>query len=155
MSAAPGGYAQTTRGITVRVASFYLEEQSAPEQRRFVWAYRVTIANESAETVQLLRRTWRITDGRGRTQMVQGDGVVGAQPVLEPGESFEYTSGTPLDTPSGFMGGHYHMVAHRAGHMVAHGPGPAFALADSGGDAFDVVIPTFSLDSPHEAGRVH
>jgi len=147
MSAAGGGYTQTTRGITVSVASFFLEDQSAPEEGRFVWAYRVTIANEGGETVQLLRRTWRITDGRGRTQLVQGEGVIGAQPVIEPGESFEYTSGTPLDTPSGFMSGHY--------HMVAHGAGPAVALAGAPGDPFDVVIPAFSLDSPHEAGRIH
>ena len=141
------GYAQTTRGITVRVSSFFLEDQSAPEEGRFVWAYRITIANEGGETVQLLRRTWRITDGRGRTQLVHGDGVVGEQPVLEPGETFEYTSGTPLETPSGFMSGHY--------HMVVHGSGPAIAQVAEEGVPFDVVIPAFSLDSPHEAGRVH
>ena len=85
----------------------------------------------------MLRRTWHITDSRGRTQHVRGDGVVGEQPSLEPGEAFEYTSGTPLDTPSGFMTGAYHMVA------VASG------------EAFDVAIPTFSLDSPHQDGRLH
>jgi ApaG protein len=87
--------------------------------------------------VQLLRRTWQITDARGRTQQVHGAGVVGEQPLLEPGESFEYTSGTPLDTPSGFMMGAYHMVV------------------PSSGETFDVAIPAFSLDSPHQAGRVH
>jgi ApaG protein len=87
--------------------------------------------------VQLLRRTWQITDARGRTQHVHGAGVVGEQPLLEPGESFEYTSGTPLDTPSGFMVGAYHMVL------------------PSSGEKFDVPIPAFSLDSPHENGRVH
>ena len=140
-------YAQLTRGINVRVASFYLEDQSEPDEGRYVWAYRVTIENRGDRTVQLLSRTWRITDGRGRTFLVEGEGVVGEQPVLEPGEAFEYTSGTPLETPSGFMSGQY--------HMVAHGRGPAVSLAGSGGEAFDVAIPAFSLDSPHQPGRMH
>jgi ApaG protein len=133
----PDDYSATTSNIRVTVRSYYLEDQSQPEDAHFVWAYRVRIENQGRRTVQLLRRTWRITDGRGRTQTVRGDGVVGEQPVLEPGESFEYTSGTPLDTPSGFMTGQYHMIT-----------------AD-GGEAFDVAIPSFSLDSPHENGRVH
>jgi ApaG protein len=140
-------YSATTNGILVRVASFYLEEQSAPEARRFVWAYRVVIENRGGQTVQLLRRTWEITDATGRTFRVEGDGVVGEQPVLEPGEAFEYTSGTPLETPSGFMVGKY--------HMVVHGSGPAVALASPGGEPFDVAIPAFSLDSPHDSGRIH
>ena len=86
-------YAQATRGINVRVASFYLEDQSEPDEGRYVWAYRVTIENHGEQTVQLLSRTWRITDGRGRIFTVEGEGVVGEQPVLEPGEAFEYTSG--------------------------------------------------------------
>jgi ApaG protein len=130
-------YIETTRGIRVTVRSFYLEDQSQPEEGRFVWAYRVTIENESGQTVQLLRRTWRITNAGGRVQRVHGDGVVGEQPVLDPGESFEYTSGTPLDTPTGFMGGQYHMVATATG------------------ENFDVVIPSFSLDSPHQNLRLH
>ena len=142
----PREYALTTRGIAVRVAAFYLEDQSEPEARRFVWAYRVTIENHGQETVQLLRRTWEITDATGRTFRVEGDGVVGEQPVLEPGEAFEYTSGTPLETPSGFMVGRY--------HMVAHGAGPAVAALGNG-QAFDVAIPAFSLDSPHQHGRLH
>ncbi|OJW25787.1 MAG: Co2+/Mg2+ efflux protein ApaG [Rhodospirillales bacterium 69-11] len=117
--------------------SFYLADQSQPDENHFVWAYRVKIENQGREAVQLLRRTWQITDARGRTQHVHGAGVVGEQPVLEPGESFEYTSGTPLDTPSGFMVGAYHMV-------VA-----------SSGENFDVAIPAFSLDSPHQNSRVH
>jgi ApaG protein len=137
-------YAQMTRGINVRVASFYLEDQSEPEAGRYVWAYRVTIENHGDATVQLLRRTWRITDARGHTILVQGDGVVGEQPVLQPGEAFEYTSGTPLETPSGFMTGQY--------HMVIHAQGPSAGARD---DAFDVAIPAFSLDSPHQPGRVH
>jgi ApaG protein len=130
-------YTKTTRGIRVSVRSFYLDDQSEPEENRYVWAYRVRIENNSRQAVQLVRRTWRITDAHGRIQHVHGEGVVGEQPLLEPGESFEYTSGTPLDTPSGFMGGAYHMVL------------------PSSGENFDVVIPTFSLDSPHQPGRVH
>jgi ApaG protein len=130
-------YTATTRGIRVTVRSFYLEDQSQPDEGRFVWAYRVTIENKSQQTVQLISRTWRITNGSGRIQRVHGEGVVGEQPTLEPGESFEYTSGTPLDTPTGFMTGQYHMVM------------PA------SGENFDVVIPTFSLDSPHQNLRLH
>jgi ApaG protein len=131
------GYVKTTRGVRISVRSFYLDDQSHPDDNHFVWAYRVKVENNGRETVQLLRRTWQITDARGRTQHVHGIGVVGEQPVLEPGESFEYTSGTPLDTPSGFMVGAYHMVV------------------SSSGENFDVPIPAFSLDSPHQNGRVH
>jgi ApaG protein len=130
-------YALTTRGVTVRVRSFYLDDQSSPDDNRFVWAYRVRIENHGSDTVRLLRRTWQITDARGRTQHVHGPGVVGEQPTLGPGQSFEYTSGTPLDTPSGFMVGAYHMVV----------PGS--------GENFDVAIPAFSLDSPRQSGRIH
>jgi ApaG protein len=133
----PGDYSETTHGIRVTVRSFYLDDQSKPAEGKYVWAYRVRIDNQGAETAQLLRRTWRITDGRGRTQTVSGEGVVGQQPILDPGESFEYTSGTPLDTPSGFMLGTYHMVA------------------TASGEAFDVAIPAFSLDSPHQNTRLH
>src|SRR5262245_38724970 len=108
-------YSRTTRGICVTVRSFYLADQSEPDEGRYVWAYRIRIENQGRETVQLLRRTWHITDARGRTQRVQGAGVVGQQPMLEPGESFEYTSGTPLETPSGFMFGAYHMVVTASG----------------------------------------
>ena len=131
------GYTEVTRGVRVSVRTFFLADQSAPERGHFVWAYRVTITNEGRQTVQLLKRTWLITDAQGRTQQVHGDGVVGERPVLDPGESFEYTSGTPLTTPSGFMRGAYHMV-----------------LSDTG-EGFDVTIPTFSLDSPHQPGRLH
>jgi ApaG protein len=125
-------YTETTRGIRVTVRSFYLDDQSEPEQGRYVWAYRVAIRNEGAETVQLLKRTWCITDARGRSQRVHGEGVVGEQPVLGPGQHFKYTSGTPLPTPSGFMEGAYHMVVTGTG------------------EAFDVAVPAFSLDSPHQ-----
>lgn len=130
-------YSETTRGIRVSVRAFYLADQSEPERSHYVWAYRVAIANEGRVTVQLLRRTWLITDGLGRTQQVQGEGVVGEQPVIEPGRSFEYTSGTPLQTPSGFMRGAYHM------------------LVPATGETFDVAIPAFSLDSPHQPMRVN
>lgn len=132
-----GDYATTTRDVRVSVRSFYLADQSNPDDSHYVWAYRVKIENQGLLPVQLLRRTWHITDARGRTQHVHGAGVVGEQPVLEPGEAFEYTSGTPLDTPSGFMVGVYHMVI------------------PSSGENFDVAVPAFSLDSPHQTGRVH
>ncbi len=130
-------YALTTRGVTVTVRSFFLADQSNPDENRFVWAYRVRIENLGPDTVRLLRRTWQITDARGRTQHVHGPGVVGEQPLLGPGQAFQYTSGTPLDTPSGFMTGAYHMVV------------------PSSGENFDVGIPAFSLDSPHQSGRIH
>jgi ApaG protein len=131
-------YSETTRSIRVAVRAFYLADQSEPERSHFVWAYRVAITNEGQDTVQLLKRSWQITDGLGRTQAVHGDGVVGEKPVIEPGKSFEYTSGTPLPTASGFMRGAYHMVVHGTG------------------EPFDVRIPAFSLDSPHQpTSRVH
>ena len=120
-----------------RSAPSFLEDQSDPQASSWVWAYQVRIQNNGAETVQLLRRTWRITDARGRLQVVQGDGVVGQQPLLEPGEGFEYTSGTPLETSSGFMVGAYHMIATVSG------------------EAFDAAIPAFSLDSPQPGRQVH
>ncbi len=130
-------YTTVTRAIRVSVRSYYLEDQSDPEEGKYVWAYRIRIENQGSDTVQLLRRSWQITDAHGRTQTVRGDGVVGQQPVLEPGESFEYTSGTPLETPSGFMVGTYHMAVQGSG------------------EPFDIAIPAFSLDSPHQGGRLH
>ena len=129
-------YEQTTQGITVRVQPFYLEEQSSPESRHFVWAYHVRIQNNGAETVQLLNRYWRITDCTGNVQEVRGAGVVGKQPVLKPGEAFEYASGTPLSTPSGIMMGTYYMESEDGGRL-------------------DVDVPAFSLDSPHHDSSVH
>lgn len=129
-------YTETTRGITVTVKPIYLEDQSSPNEGHYVWAYRVRIENSGGETVQLKRRHWKITDALGRVQEVQGAGVVGEQPVLQPGEHYEYTSGTPLTTPSGIMVGTYEM------EIV-------------GGERFDVSIPAFSLDSPHERVRLN
>lgn len=130
-------YSQTTNDIRVTVRSFYLADQSRPESGEFIWAYHIRLENLGQRSVQLLRRTWHIVDAKGRAQMVNGEGVIGQQPVLEPSGSFEYTSGTPLSTPSGFMSGLYHMVV------------------TSTGDGFDVIIPTFSLDSPHHIGALH
>jgi len=129
-------YSMTTRGITVSVQPFYLEDQSSPGDCHYVWAYRVRIENHSEETVQLKRRRWQITDARGRIQEVQGAGVVGEQPRLTPGEAYEYTSGTPLPTSSGIMEGAYQMESE-------------------GGEKFDVAIPPFSLDNPHEPMRIN
>ena len=129
-------YKQTTRSITVSVKPFFLEDQSAPDEGRFVWAYHVRIENEGQETVQLRNRYWRITDSLGRIQEVRGAGVVGEQPVLRPGEAFEYTRGTPLTTPSGIMVGTYQMESES-------------------GELFEVKIPAFSLDSPHQSVRLN
>ncbi len=129
-------YSETTRGITVSVKPFYLEEQSSPLEDHYVWAYQVRIENHGSATVQLRTRHWRITDSNGRMHEVRGAGVVGEQPVLEPGESFEYTSGTPLPTPSGIMVGSYRMQREDGG-------------------VFDIAIPAFSLDSPHQPVRLN
>lgn len=129
-------YTETTENIRVTVQPVYLEQQSNPEDGQYVWAYQVTIENLGDRTVQLRNRYWSITDAVGRTQIVQGPGVVGEQPILEPGDRFEYTSGCPLSTPSGIMVGHYEMA----------GPDGAF---------FKVRIPAFSLDSPHQAVKLN
>ncbi len=122
-------YAATTLGVTVRVNPSYLPDQSDPEDARFVWAYHVRIENGSDRDVQLIARHWIITDARGRTEEVQGEGVVGDQPLIAPGGAYDYVSGCPLATPSGTMHGSYAMAA--------------------AGDLFEVAIPLFSLDSPH------
>ncbi len=129
-------YEAITDGIKVTVRPMFLEEQSEPVEDHYVWAYHVIIENLGERTVQLVNRYWRITDAKGIVQEVRGPGVVGEQPVLAPGESFEYTSGTPLTTPSGVMMGAYEME------------GPDGAM-------FDVTVPAFSLDSPHEAARMN
>ncbi len=129
-------YHETTRSIRVTVEPTYLEDQSSPVDGHYVWAYQVRIENMSGETVQLLNRYWHITDSFGRVQEVRGAGVVGEQPTLKPGESFEYTSGTPLPTPSGIMVGTYEMKSANGGR-------------------FNVAVPAFSLDSPHEEARLH
>lgn len=129
-------YTTTTHDIRVTVNPFYLEDQSSPSDDHYVWAYHITIENIGSERVQLLNRHWRITDANGRMQEVRGPGVVGEQPVLDPGESFEYTSGTPLATPSGIMVGCYEMKT-------------------GAGRRLDVAVPAFSLDSPYQAVQLH
>ena len=129
-------YSATTRRISVSVDPTYLDDQSAPEQSHFVWAYRIVIENRGAETVQLRSRHWRITNARGELHEVRGPGVVGEQPRLEPGDAFEYMSHVPLKTPSGIMTGSYQMETRD-------------------GESFDVEIPAFSLDSPHQSVKLN
>lgn len=126
-------YAVTTTGITVRVAPRYLDEQSDPDAGQWAWSYHVRVENGTAADVQLLGRHWIITDGLGRVEHVRGDGVVGDQPMIAPGGSYDYVSGCPLPTSSGTMTGSFTMAAREA--------------------LFDVAIPLFSLDSP-DARRV-
>ena len=129
-------YSSITRDIRVTVRPTYLAEQSAPADNHYVWAYHIRIDNTGERAVQLRSRFWRITDGLGRIQEVRGPGVVGEQPVIPPGAAYEYTSGTPLATPSGIMVGSYQVEAED-------------------GESFDVAIPAFSLDSPHQPIRLH
>lgn len=125
-----------TRGIRVSVEPRYLDGQSRPDEDYFVWAYTIVIENTGSETVTLKTRYWKITDSLGRVQEVRGAGVVGEQPTLEPGERFEYTSGAPLATSSGFMVGAYQMETAQ-------------------GEPFNVNIPAFSLDLPEATGSLH
>ena len=129
-------YRACTANIDVTVLPQYLADQSEPERDYYVWAYTVTIENQGAETVQLRARHWKITDALGRLHEVQGEGVVGEQPILHPGDSFEYTSGTPLSTASGFMEGTYEMQKNT-------------------GERFMVDIPAFPLDCPHSHRMIH
>jgi ApaG protein len=129
-------YRAVTRNIEVKVEPFYLNDRSDPAENRYVWAYRVTIVNGGPEHVQLLSRYWHITDGTGRVEEVRGPGVVGEQPELDPGDSYQYTSGCPLTTPSGIMVGHYTMRSER-------------------GETFDIAIPAFSLDMPNASRTVN
>ncbi len=129
-------YSSITRSVRVTVNPIYLDEQSAPEENHYIWAYQVEIENLGQDVVQLLTRHWQITDSLGRMQEVRGAGVVGEQPILKPGERFRYTSGTPLPTPSGIMAGTYGMET-------------------ASGEHFDVEIPAFSLDSPYQPVSLH
>ena len=125
-------YRTVTRQIEVQVVPRFLSERSSPDNGYYFWAYSITLRNLGEETVQLKTRHWRITDANGKLQEVRGAGVVGEQPTLKPGEKYEYTSGVPLPTPSGFMTGSYGMVT-------------------TAGEPFDIAIPSFSLDLPREA----
>lgn len=122
-------HAADTDGVVVRVSANYMAEQSEPERGRWFWAYHIRIENASPRVVQLLTRHWIITDGRGARHSVEGEGVVGEQPVIAPGASYDYVSGCPLTTPTGAMQGSYRMV-------------------DEDGRAFDVAIPKFALMAP-------
>lgn len=128
-------YDKITRNIRVSVEPSYLDDQSSPEDNYYAWAYHIRIENQSGEVVKLRSRYWRITDKFGRIQEVRGIGVVGEQPILRPGEKFEYTSGAHLPTESGIMMGSYQMETGE-------------------GEMFNVAIPAFSLDSPHEIRSV-
>lgn len=129
-------FTQTTNSIKVTATPHYLAEQSDEDEGHFVWAYTIEITNMGTETVQLLNRYWHITDARGVVHEVRGPGVVGEQPVLKAGESFRYTSGTHLHSPSGIMRGTYQMV-------------------NDAGEVFDIDIPAFSLDTPEMMGLVN
>ncbi len=118
-----------TRGVIVRVSVSYLPEQSEPGRGRWFWAYHIRLENAGEQAVQLLTRHWIITDGRGARHSVEGEGVVGEQPLIAPGASFDYVSGCPLATPTGSMQGSYHMMAED-------------------GSAFDADIPKFALQAP-------
>ena len=132
----PAMYEKSTRGIRVAVKPAFLDDQSDPNDSRYLWSYTVTIENKGSETVQLVSRYWHITDGAGRVQEVRAPGVVGAQPVLAPGQSFQYTSGCPLPTSSGYMVGRYQMRS-------------------ATGEEFEAEIPPFLLESPHEQRQIH
>jgi ApaG protein len=129
-------YSALTRQIEVKVTPQFMADKSSPENSYFFWAYTIKLVNRGGDTVQLKTRHWRITDAFGRLQEVRGAGVVGERPVLKPGEDFEYTSGVPLPTPSGFMTGTYGMVT-------------------AAGEPFDIEIPPFSLDLPQEARTIN
>ncbi|MGL6183751.1 MAG: Co2+/Mg2+ efflux protein ApaG [Aestuariivirga sp.] len=129
-------YERITRGIKVIVRPQYLEGQSKPDEDHFVWAYTITVENHGRETVTLKTRYWKITDATGKMQEVRGAGVVGETPTLKPGDSFTYTSGCPLKTPSGFMVG-------------------AYQMQNESGELFNIEIPAFSLDSPHDRHAIN
>lgn len=124
-------YEAETDGVLIRVTPSFLEEESSPEDNRFIWAYHVEIENRGKHTLQLMTRHWHITDSDGRVQEVNGSGVVGQNPVLRPGGRFEYTSGCPLNAPSGMMRGTYR-------------------LEDESGEMMEARIPLFALDSPYD-----
>lgn len=129
-------YTQTTHAIQVSVLPMYLKNQSKPSENIFVWAYHISIENRGSQTYQLLTRYWKITDAMGRIQEVRGKGVIGEQPILQPGSNFEYTSSVSLNLPSGIMAGSYQMQS-------------------PDGDNINVQIPLFSLDAPDAIKTFH
>ena len=129
-------YKAITRKIEVIAEPFYIESQSDPEDDRYVWGYNISITNYSNEVVQLLRRYWHITDENGLIDEVEGPGVLGIEPILSVNETYQYTSGCPLETPSGIMMGHY-------------------LFKNMSNDQFKIDIPTFSLDIPNRKRLLH
>jgi len=129
-------YQAETHGVRVTASPKFMDSESTPDQSRYFWAYTIEIVNLSSRTVQLMTRHWVITDGRGEVHEVRGDGVIGQQPVLQPGERFSYTSGCPLMTPDGSMRGVY-------------------AMLGEDGALFDVEVPLFPLDSPYVKKVLH
>ena len=129
-------YSKTTNGVTITVTPYFLDDQSSPQESHYVWAYQVNIINSSINTIKLKNRNWVIIDANGKIMNVQGEGVVGEFPTLEPGESFEYTSGTPLKTTNGIMQGFY-------------------LMSQTNGEPLRIDIPTFSLDSPYSKKKYH
>lgn len=123
-------YRETTNGIEITVRPEFLESESSPEKARWFWAYTIIVANHSDETFQLESRYWHITNALGEVEEVSGPGVIGEQPVLDPGDSFQYTSGCPLNTPSGTMVGHYIMRRDDGGSMRANVPAFSLDLPD-------------------------
>jgi len=124
-------YEHRTDDVIVRVEPEFLAEQSNPSDSRFIWAYTVEIDNQSGRDLTVVERFWQIADSRGQVHEVRGSGVVGERPVVKSGEVFRYTSGAPLTAPSGMMRGTY-------------------TVKDESGESFDIIVPTFLLDSPHE-----
>lgn len=127
-------YTKVSNSIAVTVTPVYLDDESLPADSHYVWVYHVRLQNQGNQTVQLMNRYWHITDSFGHIQEVRGPGVIGKQPVLKPGDIFEYASGTHLPTPSGIMRGHYEMQTLE-------------------GKVFEIEIPTFSLDSPEQISK--
>lgn len=129
-------YERVTKGIKVSVKPTFLEGQSDPDDDLYVWSYTVKIHNCTSDNIRVRTRHWLITNAKGLTEEVRGVGIVGEQPLIRPGEKYEYTSGAPLSTPSGMMVGRY-------------------GIESAEGELFDIDIPAFSLDSPHERRKVH
>ncbi len=129
-------YQEISHSVSVSATPIFAEHESSDKEKRYIWAYQIRIENKSEHVLQLRRRYWKITDCYGKTQEIRGDGVVGEQPTLKPGDVFEYTSATPLQTPSGIMEGTYVMV-------------------DPSGKEFEIKIPAFSLDSPYQNQVIH
>ena len=129
-------YSKTTNGVTVTVTPYFLDDQSSPQESHFVWAYQVNIKNSGNSSIKLNHRNWLIIDANGKIINVQGEGVVGEFPTIEPGESFEYTSGTPLKTNNGIMQGFY-------------------LVSQDNCEKIKIDIPAFSLDSPYNKKNVH